>query len=90
MEKPVFLYTYDFVEYVSETGLNIDLSRESIGRYRFEEAGELANAIEKEYDYSLLKTFQNKYIDIDVENCTKKMASFLIDKINNFSKGENT
>ena len=90
LEKPVFLYTYDFVEYVSETGLNIDLSRESIGRYRFEEAGELANAIEKEYDYSLLKTFQNKYIDIDVENCTKKMASFLIDKINNFSKGENT
>ena len=75
-EKPLYLYTYDEEEYKKSTGLNMDFSAETIGKYAFKDASDLAKALEESYNIDALKEFGRKYIEVD-EDCTKKLADFI-------------
>ena len=74
---PLYLYTYDIDSYGRSTGLNVDFSEEPVGRYAFESAAALAEAMEQPYDFEALAAFRDRYIDIDTENCTAALADFI-------------
>ena len=90
-DKPMYLYTYDIDSYRETTGLNMDLESEAIGKYVFRDAEALADAMnrqldskakhskepEEPYDMEALRTFRDKYIDINTENCTGQLADFI-------------
>lgn len=74
---PLYLYTYDIDSYGRSTGLNVCFSEEPIGRYAFESATDLAEAMEQPYDFEALAAFRDRYIDIDTINCTAALADFI-------------
>ena len=76
-DKPLFIYAYDIEAYAENTGLNIDFESEPIAPYVFRDAAALAKALDKEYDMDALHAFRDRYIDIDTENCTVKLADFI-------------
>lgn len=79
LNKPVYFYVYDIEEYEKDPGLNVDYEREFKG-IEFKKANELAEAIESEddYPYEKLKSLRNKFFDCDTENCTEKLADFIV------------
>ena len=54
------------------------ISAETIGKYAFGDANDLAKALEEPYDFKALKEFRSKYIEVD-EDCTKALSDFIID-----------
>ncbi len=76
-EKPLYLYIYDEDEYRETTGLNVDFEKEAIGKYCFRSAEDLAQELERQYDYEALSEFRDKYIDVDTDNCTKQLADHI-------------
>lgn len=76
-DKPMYLYTYDLDKYEETTGVNMDFGAETIGKYTFRDAKELAAAMEEEYDMDALRAFRRKYVDVDTENCTGQLADFI-------------
>lgn len=76
-EKPLYVYAYDLEEYTESTGLNIDFTSEPISAYVFRDAKELAMGLEEEYDMNLMHKFRKRYIDIETEDCTKRIADFI-------------
>ena len=81
-DKPLYLYIYDADEYEKRTGLNMVFSDEAIGKYAFQDAKELAKALEEPYDFDALREFGRKYIDVrgawDEDVCTKELADFIV------------
>lgn len=80
-EKPLYLYVYDLDEYREQVGLNMDPAGEAISEYVFTDAAEMADSFDKEYDINKLKQFRDRYIDIDTENCTRKLADHIVSMI---------
>ena len=76
-DKPLFIYAYDIEEYAENTGLNVDFDSEPIAPYVFRDAAALAEALGKDYDMDALRTFRDRYIDIDTDNCTARLADFI-------------
>jgi len=74
---PLYLYTYDMDSYGKTTGLNVDFSKEPIGRYTFRKAADLAASLSEPYDFEALAEFRNRYIDVDTDNCTAALADFI-------------
>ena len=79
--KPLYLYTYDRKQYKQSTGLNVDFSDESIGKYEFDNAEDLIESWKDDYDYFALRCFREKYIDVDTNNCTKQLADYIEDSL---------
>ncbi len=75
--KPLFLYGYDIEDYMANTGLNIDFTKESIGKYLFKEPKELVSSISDRYDYDAVRDLRKKYIDVDTYNCSRQIADFI-------------
>lgn len=78
LNKPIYLYTYDYEEYKKNRGLNIDLKKEmkSIVHSHF---STIIQSIEKEkYDLKEIKKIKNKYIEINPKTCTSDLVSFII------------
>lgn len=76
---PIYFYDYDIDKYNNDRGLAIDI--DELPGYRENDAKELVNDLDKEYDYNYLKNFINKYVS-DTENCTDKM----VEEISKFMK----
>lgn len=76
-DKPLYLYTYDIDSYRTTTGLNMDFDAEAIGKYVYRDADELAAALSKPYDMEALRSFRDKYIEVDTDNCTGQLADFI-------------
>ena len=79
INKPIYFYMYDIEEYEKDPGLNIDFRKEEIGKYTVETPDKLLNLMEKEYDYSVLERFRNKYITVDTKDCTNKLSKFILE-----------
>ena len=62
MNKPLFLYVYDYDEYVVKNGLNINLFKE-LPNCVYKKPNEIIKKIENnDYDISIVKNFCNKFI----------------------------
>lgn len=78
LEKQLYFYINDVDDYIEKIGLNIELEKESIGDYVFSDSISLWNAVDDEYDPDKIREFKSKYINVAVENCTSRLAEFLI------------
>lgn len=79
-DKPVYYYLYDLEEYEAEVGINVNMSEEMPGASAFT-ATELAAKMDSEYDFETLHKLKDKYISVDIENCTGKLAEFIIEQV---------
>ncbi len=78
LDKPIYFYLYDYIEYEEKNGVNVDLNKEMPGCV-FKKSDELIRAIKKEkYDMSLLTKFRNKYITNQTGNSAKLLAQLII------------
>ena len=75
---PIFIYAYDFEEYNKITGINIDLKKEFPG-YVFDNAEELARALDKKYDLKIITNYKNKYVRFTDGTVTKKLTKFIVE-----------
>ncbi|MGN0681964.1 MAG: CDP-glycerol glycerophosphotransferase family protein [Candidatus Fimisoma sp.] len=75
--KPIYLYLYDYDEYESATGVNLEYAKEKIGKYVFKSAEELFESIERPYDLSVVEDLKNRYIDVDTTNCSSRIVDFV-------------
>ena len=77
--KPLFFYLYDYDEYISARGLNIDPFKE-MASATSSNIGDIIDLIEQDkYNYEELNGFKSKYIEtLDFSN-TKAIASKVIE-----------
>ena len=81
LDIPIFLYLYDYDQYVDKNGLNIDLLSE-FGRYASKDIKPILKSLKKEkYDMSIIYNFKEKYLDPDYGKYTDKLINFIIDKM---------
>ena len=78
LEKPVFLYLYDFEEYNENRGLNIDLEKElkTFTSKKFNDIMEKIN--NNSFDIEEIKRYRNKYIEIDTSNTVEDLSKFIL------------
>ncbi|MDR0852248.1 MAG: CDP-glycerol glycerophosphotransferase family protein [Clostridiales Family XIII bacterium] len=78
-----YFYLYDLEQYEADRGLNVDLRRERIAEYVFENAEKLMTRIEAQaagitpYDLSLLSAFRGKYAEFPDSGNAARLATFL-------------
>ena len=82
LNKPLYFYIYDWKIYHKDPGLNFDFKKEEIGIYSTNSPVKLLRMFEREYDYEILKRFRNKYISVDINNCTEKIVEFIMELMN--------
>lgn len=78
LDKPIYFFLYDYEEYKDSNGLNIDLYSEEISRYVTNSADKLKAMLESEYDYSVIESYRNKYLDVDINDCSGEFARYII------------
>jgi len=78
LNKPTYIYAYDYDEYSRENGLNIDLKKE-FKSYFFEDAKSLYNSINNEtLDLVLINKLRKKYISDTSGKTTERLVDFII------------
>lgn len=82
LNKPLYFYAYDFDEYGEDPGLNLDFEKEEIGKYLATTVTKLLKLLDEEYDYEILNRFKNKYLDVNLENCTNQLAKYVLELMN--------
>lgn len=68
---PLYFYNFDMDKYNISRGLAIDYNE--LPGYKSSNPKEIVKYLDKEYDYTYLKKFINKYVT-NKEQCTKKMV----------------
>jgi CDP-ribitol ribitolphosphotransferase len=80
LDKPIYLYVYDFDEYKKSRGLNLDWFNE-IPEYTSKNAKELLKIIDKDnYDLSKLDDIKDRYLSARDNNCTKEIVDLIYPK----------
>lgn len=83
MNKPLFLYVYDYESYAVKNGLNIDIYKE-LPNCVFKNELELINKLESNnYDMNILNNFKNKYISNEHGYATEILKSYILSNIPN-------
>ena len=59
----------------------MDFKTEAIADYVFTDASKLAAAMDQPYDFEALKTFRDKYIEVEPGHCTEQLADFIQSQI---------
>ena len=83
LNKPIYFYTYDIEEYIQDPGLNFNFEQEKIGKYMAKTSGKLLKLLEEPYDMRILEDFKNKYINVNTDNCSKQLANYILELMNN-------
>lgn len=79
--KPLYFFTPDYNEYMTERGINIDLKAE-MPRAVFDNAEDLVNAVKSNsYDFNSLYSFKEKYIETPKGSCSEVLARFIAMKL---------
>ena len=77
LEKPIFIYLYDYEEYSKSRGINVKLDKE-LYTFTSKNINDIMSKIEnKDYDIKEIIDFKNKYIEIDPKETTDKLADFV-------------
>lgn len=81
LNKKTYYYVYDYEEYTSKNGLNIDLF-ETMPGCVFRDGKELAEAIDAEgYNQDILDNYRAKYLPASLGTSTSSLAAIVIDKL---------
>ena len=83
LKKPIFLYIYDWEEYIENRGINIDLLSE-LKSFTSKNFSDIIKKIEtNDYQMEELKQYREKYIEIDTKHAIQKLTDFLIQVMEN-------
>lgn len=77
LDKELYIYQPDVGNYKDKVGLNIDLREEAISDYVCETEDMLVDRLSRMYDKSAVIGFKNKFIEIDLSNCTMQLCEFI-------------
>ena len=78
LNKPTYYWIYDYEEYLSNNGLNIDIKKE-LGSYAFEDINIIADKISNEkYIYDEYDKYREKYLFNDLVQSTLKICALII------------
>ena len=81
LEKPIFIYLYDYDNYKENRGLNIYLNEE-LKTFTTTKFSDIMTKIEeKNYDIKELIDYKNKYIEINPESSIEDLGNFLLKQI---------
>lgn len=81
LEKPIFIYLYDYEKYTEIRGLNIYLNEE-LKTFTTNKFSDIMTKIEeKNYDIKELIDYKNKYIEINPESSIEDLGNFLLKQI---------
>jgi len=75
-DKDIYIYQPDSDEYENNVGLNIALEDESISDYVCRTESELFKKLAQIYDHDAMIKFREKYIEIDLHDCTGQLSDF--------------
>lgn len=78
LNVPTYYFTYDYDQYMHESGINIDLREEMPGCV-FDHAHEVADALDDDYPHGVFKQYQDKFVLQNPGTSTKKIAQHIID-----------
>lgn len=78
LNVPTYYFTYDYDQYMQESGININLREEMPGCV-FEHPHEVAEALQNQYPHEIFKQYQEKFVLKDRGTSTKKIARHIID-----------
>lgn len=80
LEKPIYLYCYDYKEYSSYPGINTDLKKE-FKNYFFTDAKKLFKKIRTgNYDINIVKEYKRKYVCNTSGTVTSNLANLIIER----------
>lgn len=77
---PLYLYAYDYDHYMSTRDIYMDYKAEVPGPVCMT-AGQIASALEQDYDMDALTAFRNKYVEIKSPAITKNIADFIFSNL---------
>lgn len=81
LDIPIFLYLYDYDNYVEKNGLNIDLFNE-FGEYASKDIKTILKVLKKQnYDMNIIYKFKEKYLNSNYGKYTDNLVNFIIDKM---------
>lgn len=75
LDIPLYFYNFDMNTYADVRGLTINY--DELPGFKAQNAKDLVLALEKEYDYTYLKTYIGKYVE-NTDSCAKKMAEDIL------------
>lgn len=78
LDKKLYFYLFDKKQYEEEVGLNVDLYEEPIAAYVTESSDRLVEMLEEEYNFELLEQYREKYIDVELCDCSGQFAEWLL------------
>lgn len=78
LNKDIYIYQPDIAAYANNVGLNIYLENEAISKYVFSDAKKLQKSLEESYDKKRVEEFLNKYIEVNLDNCTEQLSDFIV------------
>jgi len=79
LERDLYIYQPDVSTYEHNVGLNVDLNTEAIAEYVCNKEKQLFEKICQPYKKEVIRAFREKYIEIELDNCTKKICTFIAD-----------
>ena len=80
--KPLYFYLYDLEEYEESVGLNVNPALE-VPQAVAKSGPELAEIMDREYDYESLNKFRDKYISVETTGCTARLGEFVANMVIN-------
>ena len=89
MNKPLYLYVYDYDSYVSKNGLNVNLFEE-LPNCVFKNPTDLVKSLDSNiYDLDMLRRFKEKYIANEHGYSTEILKSYILSNIENVEYEKN-
>ena len=81
IDKPIYLYVYDYDEYKENPGINTDLYSDLKG-YVFKDPKELFDKLNKtKYDMKVLEGYKKKYLCNTDGTVTKNIVEFILEQV---------
>ncbi len=77
LNRKTYYFVYDYDEYTSKNGTNIDLFKEMPGCV-FKSATELCHAIEKEYPENVLQSYRQRFLPESLGHSTELLSDMIL------------
>lgn len=77
LDLDLYIFQPDAASYQHNVGLNVNLKEEAIGPYVCVSEQELFDVLKLQYEKAAVKAFREKYIEINLDNCTQSLVDFL-------------
>ena len=78
LKKKMFFYLYDYDEYASDPGVNVDYEEEGLMELSFKDASQLMDILNSEYKWDTLNAFSDRYVEVDADRSVETFVDFML------------